>query len=444
MINAEENEQLSRVGKGTLMGDLFRQFWLPVCKSSELKADGDPVRLMILGEKLIAFRDTEGRVGVFDHRCPHRCASLFFGRNEKGGIRCAYHGWKFDVTGKCLDQPNLEDKNRYPAGTPAYAYRVQESGGLVFAYMGERQDNPPPLPELEAIMGEGDDRNIVLTHRDCNYMQALEGDIDTSHLGFLHVGGIDGEKLDLSDPEVFTVTEKAPKINVTVTPFGTMYSAQRDAYEGTEHQRYASYIFPFWVTYPGGGHLETSRTVNAWVPIDDESTMIFNIDLSRAAGGGKKALKYKDGTPVGGLARGLEYLPTTTDWKGRWRPVKDRSNDYGIDREWQRNGDSYTGIVGIPLQDQAIQESMGTIVDRTMEHLAASDRMVILTRRVMLDAAIDWRDNHKLPEVVDHPEYCRDARGGDIIVPKGTDWLDGYEEKMAAVKGYRPNIRAAE
>jgi phthalate 4,5-dioxygenase len=443
MINAEENEQLSRVGRGTLMGNFFRQFWIPVCLSSELKADGDPVRLMILGEKLVAFRDTEGRVGIFDHRCPHRCASLFFGRNELGGIRCAYHGWKFDVTGKCLDQPNLEDKSKYPAGTPAIAYRVKESGGLVFAYMGERQDDPPGLPELEAIMGPGDDRNIALTHRDCNYMQALEGDIDTSHLGFLHVGGVDDEKLDLSDPEVFTVKEKAPKINISVMPYGTMYSAQRNAYEGTEHHRFASYIFPFWVTYPSGS-MDDNVTANAWVPIDDESTMIFNIDLRRASGGGKKGLKYKDGTPVSGLARPLEYLPNTTDWKGRWRPVKDRTNDYGIDREWQRNGDSYTGIVGIPLQDQMIQESMGHIVDRTMEHLAASDRMVILTRRAMLDAAKEYAETGKLPEVVEHPELAKGARGGDIVVPYGTDWLDGYEEKMAEIKGQKTERSAAE
>jgi phthalate 4,5-dioxygenase oxygenase subunit len=147
---------------------------------------------------------------------------------------------------------------------------------------------------------------------------------------------------------------------------------------------------------------------------------------------------------VGGLARPLEYLPTTTDWKGRWRPTKDASNDYGIDREWQRNGDSYTGVVGIPLQDQMIQESMGPIVDRTMEHLAASDRMVILTRRVMLDAAKEYAETGKLPAVVDHPEYARDARGGDIVVPYGTDWLEGYEEKMAEIKGYKPKLTAAE
>ena len=122
MLTAQENEEISRVGRGTLMGDFLRQFWMPACLSSELESDGDPMRLMLLGEKLIAFRDTQGNVGIFDHRCPHRLASLFFGRNEAGGIRCPYHGWKFDVTGKCLDQPNLTDKHKFPAR------RVREDG----------------------------------------------------------------------------------------------------------------------------------------------------------------------------------------------------------------------------------------------------------------------------------------------------------------------------
>jgi phenylpropionate dioxygenase-like ring-hydroxylating dioxygenase large terminal subunit len=151
------------------------------------------MRLMLLGEKLVAFRDTEGRVGIFDHRCPHRCASLFFGRNELGGIRCAYHGWKFDVTGKCLDQPNLEDKSKYPAGTPAYAYKTVESGGLVFVYMGER--GGAALPELRRSWARGAAyRSPTATAT----MQALESDIDTSHLGFLHVGGVDTDRLDMS------------------------------------------------------------------------------------------------------------------------------------------------------------------------------------------------------------------------------------------------------
>ncbi|MDE1156996.1 MAG: Rieske 2Fe-2S domain-containing protein [Neorhizobium sp.] len=441
MITAEENEQLTRVGPGTIMGEFIRQFWMPACLSSEIKADGDPMRLMLMGEKLIAFRDSDGNPGILDHRCPHRCASFFFGRNEEGGIRCAYHGWKFDVEGNCLDQPNLPDKTRFPAGIKAKAYKCAERAGIVFIYMGKEQENPPELPEIEAVMGEGDDRNIALTQRECNWLQALEGDIDTSHLGFLHVGGVDGDRLDMNDPERFTVTEKAPKINVSVMPFGTMYSAQRNAFEGEEHHRFACFIFPFWVTYPSNS-LENNVSVNAWVPIDDENCMIFNIDLTRAQGR-QKAMRYADGEIVPGLARPLDYLPRTTDWQGRWRSAKNWGNDYDIDREWQRSGGSYTGIVGVPLQDQAIQESMDKIVDRTMEHLASSDRMVLVTRKELLDAAKAFAETGTLPRVVAEPELCRDARGGDMIVPYGTDWLEGYEEKMAIAKGYKPKIRDA-
>lgn len=436
MITHEENDMMCRVGRGTVMGDFLREFWTPACLSSELKADGDPMRLMLFGEKLIAFRDTDGRVGIFDHRCPHRCASLFFGRNEEGGIRCAYHGWKFDVEGNCLDQPNLPDKNKYPAGTKAFAYKVTERAGIIFVYMGKR-DVAPPFPHLEAIMGEHREGTIALTQRDCNWLQALEGDIDTSHLGFLHTGGIDGHAINENDPNRFTIINKAPEISVTETDFGTMYAASRDAAPGEEHHRFACFVFPFWVTYPGGASLADSVALNAWVPIDDENTMIFNIDRLRGTGP-QKQLKYKDGTVVEGLARPLDYLPTTTDWQGRWRSAKNGSNDYGIDREWQRNG-SYTGIRGIPLQDQAIQESMGGIIDRTMEHLGSSDRMVMLTRRRLLDAAIAFRDSGELPEMVDKPELCEGTAGGDIVVPKGTEWLDVYEEAMTARFG--PNRR---
>jgi phthalate 4,5-dioxygenase oxygenase subunit len=176
MITPAQNEMLTRVGRATPMGKFMRQFWIPACLSSELVADGPQMRLMLLGERLIAFRDTGGRVGIMDHRCPHRLASLFLGRNEHHGIRCAYHGWKFDVDGNCLDQPNLPDKTRYPAGIKATAYKTAESGGLIFVYMGERA-SAPGLPQIEPIMAEPDDRNIALTQRDCNWLQALEGDI---------------------------------------------------------------------------------------------------------------------------------------------------------------------------------------------------------------------------------------------------------------------------
>lgn len=417
----------------------MRQFWVPACLSSELDLDGDPMRLMLLGEKLIAFRDTQGRVGILDHLCPHRCASLYFGRNEESGIRCVYHGWKFDVDGNCLDQPNLPDKNRYPAGTKAKAYKTTERGGLVYVYMGQRAV-PPALPEIEATMGQPDDRNIALTQRDCNWLQALEGDIDTSHLGFLHAGCVDASRLDPDDVALYTVLNKAPEIGVAEMPFGTMYAASRDAMEGFDHHRFASFIFPFWVTYPSD-RLETNLSVNAWVPIDDEHTMIFNIDLQRAAGR-QKSMTYADGTPVPGLARPLTYLPRTSDWMGRWRAAPNLANDYFMDREARKRGDSFSGVTGIPLQDQMVQEAMGPIVDRTKEHLGMSDRMVVLTRQVMLKAVEAYRTTGVLPEVLDNPALCREARGGDAVVESSVDWFDAYEAGMRSVE--RAKAEAAE
>jgi len=425
MLSAADNEAITRVGRGTLMGNFMREFWIPACKSAELAPDGMPMRLMLLGEKLIAFRDTQGRVGIFDHRCPHRCASLAFGRNEQGGIRCGYHGWKFDVEGNCLDQPNLPDKNRYPAGTKANAYKTSERGGIVFVYMGKRE-TPPPLPDIEATFGPMHGSGIAMTHRDCNWLQNLEGDIDTSHLGFLHAGLIDGEGIDEKEMQRYTVINKAPQINVAEMPFGTMYSAQRSAMPGHDHHRFACFIFPFWVTYPSD-MIESNVSVNAWVPIDDENTMIFNIDLFRGSGK-DTAIRYKDGTVVPHLARPLDYKPTTTDWMGRWRSVHNSSDDYGRTPETLKS--TFIGVVGIPLQDQAMIESMGPIVDRSMEHLASSDRMVMMTRRALLSAAREFAKSGKLPDVVDDPSISRNARGGDMVVPENTDWIEGYEQAM--------------
>ena len=191
------------------------------------------MRLMLLGEKLIGFRDTAGRVGIFDHLCPHRQASLFLGRNEDHGLRCAYHGWKFDVDGNCLDQPNLPDKNKYPAGVKAKAYKTTERGGMVFVYMGERAE-APAFPELEAVITtDPDDRNIALTHRECNWLQALEGDVDTSHLGFLHAGRVDPSKMDPNDGATYTVLNKAPRSTSAKCRSGRCTPPRAPPWQGT-------------------------------------------------------------------------------------------------------------------------------------------------------------------------------------------------------------------
>src|SRR5215212_9537410 len=172
MTTASEGAELTRVGPGTAMGALMRLYWMPALKSSELERDGPPVRLMLLGEKLIAFRDSAGKVGVFDHRCPHRCASLFLGRNEEGGLRCLYHGWKFDTSGQCIDMPSVPVHQDFKHKVTAKAYRTQERAGLVWVYMGA-QAEPPALPALQILDAPDDEINVGMIQRDCNYLQAI-------------------------------------------------------------------------------------------------------------------------------------------------------------------------------------------------------------------------------------------------------------------------------
>ena len=424
MLSAQDNETLTRVGPGSLVGDLMREYWIPAGLSSELTADGEPMRLLLLGEQLIAFRDTDGRVGIMEHRCPHRCASLFFGRNEEGGLRCVYHGWKFDVEGNCVDMPNVPAHQDFSAKVKAKAYRVVERGGLIWTYMGARAE-PPPLPEIEALMLPESERQIRVHQRECNWFQSLEGDIDTSHFGFLHVGHL---KLDDVDPNTmhrWGVMDRAPDYSARETDWGTMYAAHREAEPGTKYYRFAHYLMPFFTFTPNGtfGDL-VACTIN--VPMDDTHTLTYNVAWTKRT---MPLQTVKTGEPIPGLAPDMKYLPRTNDWYGRWRLEARRDNDYFIDREKQKH-DNYTGIQGIGRQDQAMVECMGEIVDRSLEHLAPSDRMIMLTRRRIIAAARALREEGKVPPTVDRPDIYRRARGGSFIAPSTLDWLDAYAKNL--------------
>ena len=189
-----DNELLTATGKGTPMGELMRRYWIPALKSDEVETLGPPMRLRLLGENLVAFRSGDGSVGVMDHRCPHRLASLFFGRNEQDGLRCVYHGWQFKPDGRCVDMPSEPAESDFKNKVRADAYPTRERGGLVWVYMGPNAE-PPPLPDLEAnLLAEGE-RTLRPVMRECNWLQALEGDIDTSHFGFLHLGSVEPGQL---------------------------------------------------------------------------------------------------------------------------------------------------------------------------------------------------------------------------------------------------------
>ena len=429
MLSATDNELMTRVGPGTPVGDLIRQYWLPALMSIELAGpDSDPVRVRLLGEDLIAFRDTDGNVGLIDNNCPHRRASMFFGRNEECGLRCVYHGWKFDVNGDCVDMPSEPAESNFKDKVKITAYKAQERNGIIWAYMGTRTELPP-LPDIEPnMLPEDAEQSVWTAVRNCNWVQALEGDVDTSHLGFLHLGSLEAENLTPGSYDYYTVRERTPQgYDVIDTDYGTSYGAWRHTDGDDIYWRVAHYLAPFYTMIPTS-ILGVQVLVRAWVPIDDTHTMFWNICGANPFRGGIGT--GKKGQQAGGSATDVEYEPNTSGSLGRWRLAANASNDYKIDREAQKTNKIYTGISGIHLQDQAVTETMGAITDRENEHLGASDSMVIKTRASIINAARNLQEGI-VPATVDHPELYQERSGGTIL-PKGQGWLAATKELRKA------------
>jgi phthalate 4,5-dioxygenase oxygenase subunit len=439
MLSKEDNELLCRVGPGTPMGDLMRQYWIPAARADELPApNSPPLRVRLLGENLIAFRVTSGKVGLIANSCPHRGASLFYGRNEAEGLRCVYHGWKFDVTGSCVDMPSEPLESNFKHKVRAVAYPCVERGGVIWTYMGSRE-TPPPLPDFEANMAP--EARVTTMMRDCNYMQALEGDIDTVHFAFLHMGHLTLEDTYEDNFLHYQIKERAPRYAVTDTEFGTCYGAYRPAAEDTYYWRFANFLFPFYTQIPPGT-LAVNRGVRAWVPMDDEHTMFFGINAPPAGGvvtaperSKRQDVMARRGSSQGAGLGTTEMLPDTTDWYGRSRPKADASNDYLLDREKAQQGASYTGLPSVVLEDQAITESMGPIYDRSQEHLGTSDIMIIRTRLRLMRAAQALQERQEIPPGVDQPAFYRQRSGG-VILPRSVDWFEATRDLRKAFVEY--------
>ena len=431
MLSKQDNEDLCRVGPDAPMGKMMRQYWLPALKSEELATpDCAPMRLRLLGENLVAFRASSGKAGVIVNACPHRGASLFFGRNEEDGLRCVYHGWKFDITGACVDMPSEPTESNFKAKVRARAYPAEERNGVIWVYMGPRAV-PPPLPHIEANMVSPDHYAVTRTTimRECNYMQALEGDIDTSHSEFLHFGAIRQEETVGGSGFFYRRSTEPLKFVVADTEYGTTYAAYRPAGEDSIYWRMANFLFPFFTQTPSNvlGHSVFAR---AWVPLDDSHTMFWNIFATRTDEKVAPLGRGDTGLPRRLGYRALEYLPNTTDWLGRWKLVPNQTNDYLIDREEQRDI-SYSGLPGVFIEDQAVTESMGDIYDRSDEHLGTTDSMIIRTRRRLVQAARAFSDEGIVPPGVDRPEIFG-QRSGWIVLPNGVDWLEGSAERRKA------------
>lgn len=416
MLSQEENELLCKTGPGTPMGALFRRYWLPVLRSQELEAGGAPVRVRVLSEDLMAFRDSDGRVGLLDELCPHRLAPLYIGRNEEAGIRCLYHGWKFDVGGACIDMPNEPAESNFRSKVRARSYAAREHGGVVWGYLGD-PERVPPFPFYKWALVPESHRIMARWIQDANWMQSLEGGIDTSHASFLHrrfdpmtretdkqATGNAGVRRDLM------WKDKAPRLELEPANYGFRYAAIRDSGEGEIYVRITPHIMPC-SSYPPGSTGQ-NRIWNCWVPRDDESCWAWDVSFHET--------RPLDPTEVEGLreVRGYNsYDPAT------FRKHGNRDNLWQQDRKAMQTV-SWSGIRGIFVQDNAVQEGMGAIVNRTREHLGTADLAIIAARRLYLQAAQALVEHGIEPPGVLSAETYRDIDSYAYLQPAGVSWRE--------------------
>jgi phthalate 4,5-dioxygenase len=425
MLSREDNELLCRVGRGTEMGDLLRQYWLPFLPSTELpEPDGAPKKVRLLGEDLVAFRDTRGDVGLMAANCPHRGASLFFGRNEDCGIRCVYHGWKFDVSGRCVDMPNERAESTFKDKVRARAYPCRDVNGVLWTYMGPRAEAPAfPAFEINSLPADHVYPPLMMLE-ECNWVQALEGDIDSSHIDYVHA------KLRPDSKQRGTFhQDKRPRLELLPTDYGACYSARRRwDVDGLYWHRITQFIMPFFSMIAASDpNLVSAR---AWVPLDDNYNLqiMMRGRLDRPVTDQERELTRNPFAGWGG------YVEATSEPHTRYYTKANIHNDYLVDRQLAKN----ELMIGIPflvnLQDRAMTETMGPIYDRTQEHLGTTDAMVIYVRRRLIEAARALREHGVVPANVDDGSLCR-VRAASVLLPEGDSWISATEKARQSDAG---------
>jgi len=411
MLSREDNELLVRVGPGTAMGNLFRRFWTPVMLASELGGrDSAPVRVNVLGENLVAFRDSSGTIGLLDAYCPHRRANLYWGRNEEHGLRCVYHGWKFDVNGQCTDLPNCPEGANLKDRVTTPAYPTLERGGLIWAYLGPA-DRKPPFPNYEGFAVPESHRFMRKMIARGNYLQLMEGDVDSSHVSFLH-SRVDNKPVPGTRANPNTFADKMPRWFPQETSYGLMLSAQRNA--GPDHfqWRVNQYLMPYITLIAAPPGMPILHQVR--VPVDDVTSMHF-----RCYAHPERPLTPEEiATFEGGI-----IIPEIAP--GSFETVENMGNDYRIDRT-EQSLHSYTGIKSIIAQDLAVtQDQGGLIADRSRELLVSSDRAIIMLRKRLLTAAKALAQGIEPPEA-DGTSVA--VRPGDFILARDVPLEAGARE----------------
>ncbi len=426
MLKPADNALLTQTDPGTPMGNLFRSFWIPALLSVELPAaDCPPVRVRLLGEQLVAFRDSDGQVGILDEACPHRTASLFFGRNEERGLRCTYHGWKFDVNGTCLDMPNEPPSSDFKSKIRARAYPTRERGGVVWVCLGAEAGQPTPaeVPDLEWSLLPAEQCYITKVLVDCNYLQGMEGDLDSSHSAFLHsrpdntMDRAGAAKVRKEDLRRYSFADKAPKFFTIQTDAGVMLGARRRADEDNYYWRITQWMLPSYSLMPR--EEDSLRQCNMRIPIDDHHHWFFRAQYHPHRALTREELyEFRAGGNIFQDVHPGTYLPTQT-----------MANDFLIDRALQRSG-TFSGIKGIPTQDQSVTVSMGPVADRSREHLGSADAALIAARRRLLDSAKQLERGSSLTAPASPELY--NLRGTACLLPKDVSFDIGAADQIWA------------
>ncbi len=422
MLKPEINELLTRTGPATPMGAMFRRYWIPALLAKELPENGCPqVRVKLLSERLIAFRDSAGQYGLIDEFCAHRGVSLWFGKNEDRGLRCAYHGWKYAVTGQCVDVPSEPEGSIFPRKVKLTSYPLVKIGDVLWTYMGDPAQQPA-VPQFEWVHVPEDQHYTSKRWQESNWLQALEGGIDSSHVSWLHSGGLQSDPLFKgAKGNQYNLSDLKPHFEVAEADGGLFIGARRNAEEGHYYWRITPWVMPsFTLVPPRGDHPVHGHF---WVPIDDENCWVFTFDYHPVRPLSDEELQaMKDGYGVHN-----QYVP------GTYRPLQNKDNDYLMDRAAQQRGETFSGVWGIAMQDASLQESMGPIVDRTKERLMTTDTGIIKARQKLRKAAEGLRDRGVQPPGTE-PAHQR-VRSAAIVLPKDEAFIEASREALTVMPG---------
>jgi len=425
MLRTQDNEFITRTGPRTPMGQLFRRYWTPALLAEELPAnDCPPVRVKLLSERLVAFRDSKGRYGLIDEFCPHRGVSLWFGRNEECGLRCPYHGWKFDFTGQCLEVPSEPEESGFARKIKLTSYPLVERGGILWTYMGP-PEHQPLLPEWEFAMVGPEQRFVSKRLQECNWLQAMEGGIDSSHVSWLHRDNINKDPLFKgAKGNQYNLSDARPMFEVVESPGGLYIGARRNAEEGNYYWRITQWVMPSFTMIPPRG--QHSVHGHFWIPIDDEHCWAWSYDFHPV-----RALTQAEREAMR-QGKGIHALTVP----GTYRPVANKDNDYLIDRAAQLRGDTYSGVEGIAMQDASLQESMGPVVDRSKENLVSTDNGVIMARHRLIRAAKALAEKGITPPGVDLAHQR--VRSASVILAPDLQFKEAAREALTVREGMAP------